>query len=216
MRANMPPMGEACAGRVAVVTGARSGDRQGHRRPAGSRGGAGGGYQLMNEWTDAQIENVFQLNFWAPWQLCRRVLPGMKQRGQGWILNISSAAAVAPDGPPFSQALPALRGTIYGGTKAMLDRWTVSVAAEAHESNVAVNALSPQAAALTETLLQRRANLPPDVVEPLDTMAEAALALCTADPKTLTGKVTYSLSLLHDLRRPVYDLHGKELVDGYQ
>ena len=177
---------------------------------------AGGGYQLMNEWTDEQIENVFQLNFWAPWQLCRRVLPGMMERRRGWVLNISSAAAIPPSGPPFSQALPALRGTIYGGTKAMLDRWTVSVAAEAYEQNVAVNALSPQAAALTETLLTRRANLPPDVVEPLDTMAEAALALCTADPKTLTGQVTYSLALLLELQRPVYDLLGQTLVDGYQ
>src|SRR3954471_6511573 len=138
---------------------------------------AGGGYQLMNEWTDSQISEVFELNFWAPWQLTRRVLPGMKERKRGWILNISSAAAIQPKGPPFAASIVSTRGTIYGGSKAMLDRWTVSVAAEAFDDGVAVNALSPQGAALTESLLVRRPDIPRDGIEPLETMAEAALAL---------------------------------------
>src|SRR5690349_4994707 len=53
---------------------------------------AGGGYQFFLEWTDAQIERVLQLNFWVPWRLVRRTLPGMRERGGGAILNISSAS----------------------------------------------------------------------------------------------------------------------------
>jgi hypothetical protein len=52
--------------------------------------------------------------------------------------------------------------------------------------------------------------------EPLDTMAEAALALCSGDPEQLTGRIAYSLQLLLELRRPVRDLSGDELVDGWQ
>jgi hypothetical protein len=52
--------------------------------------------------------------------------------------------------------------------------------------------------------------------EPLETMAEAALALCTGDPDVLTGRIAYSLQLLVELQRPVLDLHGEQLVDGWQ
>jgi NAD(P)-dependent dehydrogenase (short-subunit alcohol dehydrogenase family) len=97
----------------------------------------------------------------------------------------------------------------------MLDRWTVSVAAEVQGTGVVVNALSPQAAALTETLLTRRAGIPPALIEPLDTMAEAALALCTGDPDTLTGRVAYSLALLADLGRPVLDLAGEKVLEEW-
>jgi hypothetical protein len=47
-------------------------------------------------------------------------------------------------------------------------------------------------------------------------LAEAALALCTGDPNVLTGRIAYSLQLLLELRRPVRDLRGGELVDGWQ
>jgi NAD(P)-dependent dehydrogenase (short-subunit alcohol dehydrogenase family) len=178
---------------------------------------AGGGYQFFMEWTDAQIERVLQLNFWVPWRLVRRTLPGMRERHVGSILNISSATAIHPQGPPFAPNVTASKGTIYGGTKAMLDRWTISLAAELHaeDAGISVNALSPQAAAATESLVGN-AWFPEYLFEPLDTMAEAALALCTGDPKTLTGQITYSLALLQLLGRPVYELSGTELLDGWQ
>jgi hypothetical protein len=47
-------------------------------------------------------------------------------------------------------------------------------------------------------------------------MAEAALALATADPAVLTGRIAYSLQLLLELRRPVLDLAGEELILGWQ
>jgi hypothetical protein len=47
-------------------------------------------------------------------------------------------------------------------------------------------------------------------------MAEAALLLCTADPREVTGRVAYSLPLLKELNRPVRTLDGKELLSGWQ
>jgi NAD(P)-dependent dehydrogenase (short-subunit alcohol dehydrogenase family) len=176
---------------------------------------AGGGYRPFFEWTDEQIGTVLQLNFWVPWNFVRAALPGMQERGRGWILNVSSASAITPQGPPFPKGAPSQFGTIYGGTKAFLDRWTVSLASELYGSGVAVNAISPQAAAATESLVTY-SQVPEALTEPLDTMAESALALCSCDPAELTGVIGYSLQLIADLDRPVYDLTGKRLVDGWQ
>ncbi len=176
---------------------------------------AGGGYRPFLEWTDEQIAGVLELNFWACWHLARRVVPGMLELGRGWILNVSSQAAVSPVGPPFPTTQPATFGTVYGGTKAFLDRWTVSLAAELSGRHIAVNTIAPQAAAATEVLLEY-ASLPDYLYEPLDTMAEGALALCTGDPAVLTGQVTTSLQLLVDLQRPVFDLLGRALLDDWQ
>ena len=85
---------------------------------------AAGGYHPFLDWDDADIARAIEVNFWAPWQLTRRVLPGMRERGRGWIVNVSSVAARVPPGPPFPETLPSVQGTVYGGTKAMLDRWT--------------------------------------------------------------------------------------------
>lgn len=42
-------------------------------------------------------------------------------------------------------------------------------------------------------------------------MAEAALALCTCDPATMTGHVAYSLRLIEELDRPIRTLDGRAL-----
>ena len=176
---------------------------------------AGGGFRPFLEWTDARIATVLELNFWAPWHLIRRTLPGMRERRAGWIINVSSQTATEPTGPPFPPINTIGLSTIYGGSKAFLNRWTKSLAVEVYGEGIAVNTLAPQAAAATEMLV-RYSNLADYVYEPLDTMAEAALALATADPEVLTGQVTYSLQLLVDLQRSVYDLTGEHLVDGWQ
>ena len=176
---------------------------------------AGGGFRPFLDWTDEQIATVLQLNFWLPWNLIRAVLPGMQARGRGWILNVSSATAFLPEGPPFPESAPSRYGTIYGGTKAFLDRWTASLASELYGSGIAVNTIAPQAAAATESLVTY-SQVPEALTEPLDTMAESALALCSGDPDVLTGVIGYSLQVLVDLERPVYDLSGRSLVDGWQ
>jgi NAD(P)-dependent dehydrogenase (short-subunit alcohol dehydrogenase family) len=175
---------------------------------------AAGGYKRFLEWSDRSIAKVIQVNFWAPWHLVARVLPGMQQRGRGWIINVSSASAKPPTGPPFPPTAPSQLGTIYGGTKAFLDRWTASLAAEVVDDGIAANTLAPQAAAATEVLVEY-SDLPEELYEPLETMAEAALALATADPRVLTGRITYSLELLHELARPTLDLAGKAPLDDW-
>jgi citronellol/citronellal dehydrogenase len=136
----------------------------------------------------------------------------------GSILNISSATSQVPEGPPFAD-----RGiggaSAYGGSKAWLERATVGAAVELAGTGVSANTLAPEYAVITEGAdammgdLKARTDI---VLEPVATMAEAALALLTGDPDVLTGQVAYSLSLLRALDRPVRDLDGVTLVEGWQ
>ena len=176
---------------------------------------AAGSFRPFMEWTDVAMATILDLNFWAPWHLIRRVLPGMRERGAGWIVNMSSQTAVEPLGPPFPATHPSIQGTMYGGSKAFLNRWTASLAAELYGEGIAVSSLAPEAAAATEVLVEY-SDIAAELYEPLETMAEATLALCTGDPAALTGKVTTSLQLLVDLGRPVRDLRGEALVPGWQ
>ena len=155
-----------------------------------------------------------EVNVWAAWELSQLVLPGMLARGAGWIVNVSSRAAGPNVGPPYRPS-PVGSQTLYGGTKAMLDRITTGAAMDLYEANIAVNTLAPEAAVATENA-RSWLQLPESICEPEETMAEAALALATCDPRTLTGRITYSLSLLVELGRPVYALDGKSLLAGWQ
>jgi citronellol/citronellal dehydrogenase len=167
---------------------------------------------------DSMTAEVFrestQVNVWAAWQLAILAIPGMRTRGAGWILNISSRSAGPRVGPPYPPN--ELAGQcLYAGTKAMLDRLTTGAAMELYNDNIAVNTLAPESAVATDHALSV-AHLRPDHCEPLETMAEAALALCTCDPKMMTGRVSYSLSLLAELNLAVHTLDGQDLLDGWQ
>jgi len=173
------------------------------------------GYHPFDQARPEDLERCLQVNLWAPWELMTQVVASMRERGRGWILNLTSFAAELPPGPPFPTNKPATGGFQYGASKAALNRLTVAAASECFGHGVAVNGLTPQAAIATPNLVAA-GWVDDKMFEPLDTMAEAALALCSGDPATLTGRIAFSLQLLLELSRPVRDLHGKNLVAGWQ
>lgn len=66
----------------------------------------------------------------------------------------------------------------------------MSVAAELYDDSITMGtALAPQSAIATPHLVAR-GDVDPSHFEPLETMAEAALALATGDPSILTGQNT--------------------------
>jgi NAD(P)-dependent dehydrogenase (short-subunit alcohol dehydrogenase family) len=175
-------------------------------------------YQPFDRLTRRDLEVSQEINVFGPWALMQAALPGMRLRGRGWILNMTTSVAELPQGPPFPSTGPAKAGTLYGGTKAMLNRVTIGVAAEVEGQGIAVNALTPQAAILTPALERARASgtIHEDLFEPLETMIEAAMALCTEGPERLHARIAYSLDLLVELGRPVRSLDGRTLVEGWQ
>lgn len=157
-------------------------------------------FEPVETFDAGRYRTMFEVQVRAPFELCQLVLPGMRERRHGWILNVSSGAARHPQGPPYGQMLPG--GTVYGMCKAALERFTTGLAAEVFASGVAVNAVSPAGLVATPGVvhhgLDRR--VPAEALEPPEIMAEAALVLCSGDPAELTGRVTTSRRLLAETR----------------
>ena len=151
------------------------------------------------DFSDRRLRLMFEVQVYAPMHLSQLLVPGMAAKGQGWILNISSGAARHPHpGAPHA----GMGATMYGMCKAALERLSTGLAAELHESNVAVNALSPNRVVPTPGTVHHhlvRPDDPSQVVEPPEVMAAASLALCSRPPRELTGRVAYSQDLLAEL-----------------
>lgn len=90
---------------------------------------------------------MIQLNNIALVELTHLFLPGMKQRGSGGIINVSSIAAFQP--------LPYL--SIYAATKAFVLSFTEAIWAENKDSGVHIMALCPGP---TESQFVERAEFP--------------------------------------------------------
>ncbi|MFT5334778.1 MAG: citronellol/citronellal dehydrogenase, partial [Halioglobus sp.] len=89
---------------------------------------AGSKMKLPSQVTTRERNWMFDLNLNAPIDLAQQALSGMRDRGQGWILNISSATADQPVVPyPDSQTAAHIIGA-YGATKAALNRYTQALA----------------------------------------------------------------------------------------
>jgi NAD(P)-dependent dehydrogenase (short-subunit alcohol dehydrogenase family) len=89
-------------------------------------------------------------------------------------------------------------------------RLSAGLAAEVWDDGIAVNALAPVAAVRTPGV-EALGMLPldrPDLIEPVEVMVEAALALVTGDPRVLTGRIAYSRPLLAELGRSPRALDG--------
>jgi NAD(P)-dependent dehydrogenase (short-subunit alcohol dehydrogenase family) len=155
-------------------------------------------YARVEDFAPRRNALMFEVQVQAPFHLARLVLPGMREQGAGWILNISSGAARHPGIPPGPRA--ARGGTVYGMCKAALERFSTGLAAELYPDNIAVNALSPSRVVPTPgTIFHRLTTADDPAAEPPAVMAEAALMLCHRDPRTLTGRITYSRDLLAEL-----------------
>lgn len=156
-------------------------------------------YLPFTEFPEKRYRLMFEVQVRAPFELAQLVVPGMRERGAGWILNITSRAGVHPQGPPFDELYK--RGfSVYGMVKAALDRFSTGLAVEVYDDGIAVNSLAPWDNVMTpgagvHDLLE---GFP---TEDISLTAEAALALCSGDPRRLTGRVAFSQPLLAELQR---------------
>jgi NAD(P)-dependent dehydrogenase (short-subunit alcohol dehydrogenase family) len=82
------------------------------------------------EWTQALAVNLL-----GTVAFCRAVVPGMRRRGYGKIVNLSGGGATAP--------LP--RFSAYAASKAAVVRFTETLAEELADARVDVNAIAPGA-----------------------------------------------------------------------
>lgn len=131
----------------------------------------------------------------APFHLSQLVLPSMIERKSGWILNISSHAALHPEKDVSGRG-----GTVYGMCKAALERFTTGLASEVYSHNIGVNVISPGLVATPGVVHHKLITdeTPEERITPVENMAEACLRLVHGDVKDLTGKITYAVDVLSD------------------
>jgi citronellol/citronellal dehydrogenase len=167
-------------------------------------------YQPLADFPLHRRRLTFEVNVHAPLDLAQAALSGMRDAGEGWIVNLPSASARDIDGPPFDLVEPGTSLAVYAASKAALNRITNGLGAELHGTGIRVNAIQPAAAVLTEgaTALVGDA-LRPDQVETLEEMVEGVLALCDC-PEDVTGRTTVSLDLIRDWDLPVRGLDGHQ------
>jgi NAD(P)-dependent dehydrogenase (short-subunit alcohol dehydrogenase family) len=144
-------------------------------------------YLSIDDTSERRLRVAYEVNVITPYLLTKAVVPAMRERGAGWIVNITSAIVDTNQLTSPQQ----VRSSTYAPSKAALDRLTVSFATELRDTGVAINALAPERAVATEGATAVM-ELPPEWCEPVDVMADAALALATCDPAQENGLVVRS------------------------
>ena len=87
----------------------------------------------LEEYPWQELQRVFRVNVLAPLHLAQLALPGMRARGEGVIINVTSDAGV--------EAYPGWGG--YGASKAALEHVSRTLAAELEGTGVRIYAVDP-------------------------------------------------------------------------
>jgi NAD(P)-dependent dehydrogenase (short-subunit alcohol dehydrogenase family) len=144
-----------------------------------------------NEWT-AWVQAI-EIDLYGAVLLCRAIVPQLKRRGYGKIIQLSGGGATAP--------LPRL--SAYATAKAAVVRFAETLALEVRENKIDVNCIAP--GALNTRMLDEVLAAGPDAVgkdfyerslkqkesggAPLDKGAALAVFLASAQSDGITGKL---------------------------
>ena len=165
-------------------------------------------YQPVGDFPLKRRRILFEVNVHAPLDLAQAAIPAMVDAGEGWIVNVSSATARHWTGPPFALGSQGTTLTMYGASKAALNRMTNGLGAELFGTGVRVNTVEPRAAVLSEGAEALvGATLRPEQIETMEQMVEAIVMLCgCADD--FTGQTCVSLDLIDEFGLAVHGLDG--------
>ena len=156
----------------------------------------------LSEFRQKHYDLMMSVQVWAPFYLSQLVLPGMRERGHGRILNVSSGAAIHPD-----KTLAARGGTVYGMCKAALERMTTGLAQETYYDGIGVNVISPGLVATPGVEHHKLINdSNRDSVTPVEHMAEACLHLVHGDSQQMTGRIDYADDVMKEFSLQARDI----------
>lgn len=132
----------------------------------------------LEQITDAEIEEQIDLNLRAVILCTQAVVPSMRRRSRGRIVNVGSRAALGKPGR-----------SVYGATKAALVGLTRTWALELAAAGITVNTVAPGPVA-TELFL---ANNPPDSALTKNLLAQIPLGRI-GRPEDVAGAIAFLLS----------------------
>ena len=140
----------------------------------------------IDKFPEKRMKLMWDVQVFGPIEMCQMVLDGMRQKGRGHMIYISSGAAFHPRQP----YTPGGGGTIYGMCKAAMERFSTGFASEVYNDNIAVNAISPGLVATPGTVLHKLVNEnTKDRESPVEAISEAVCYIARTDPKQITGRV---------------------------
>ena len=152
-------------------------------------------FMPVTEFPEKRFKLMMEVQVYAPFHLSQLVLPSMRERKQGWIVNISSGAGLHPKAPDTRRG----GGTVYGMCKAALERFTTGLASEVYDDGIAVNVVSPGLVDTPGVAVHGLINAATKSrVQPIKYIAEAVYRLASGDPKTLTGTINYAEPFLKE------------------
>lgn len=151
----------------------------------------------LDEFPERRVRLMMEMHVLAPLHLSQLSIPAMRERGRGWILNITSVGGDLPEGPPFFDFDRTAGFGIYGTVKAALNRLTKSLAAELYDDGIAVNAAAPTNPVATPGA--GALDLAKVDTEDIELITQTAFILCTGDAKTLTGRIAHTQSFLREI-----------------
>jgi NAD(P)-dependent dehydrogenase (short-subunit alcohol dehydrogenase family) len=157
------------------------------------------------ETTDAELRALFDLHVFGPAALVRAVLPGMRERGTGAIVQMSSFGGQVAY-PGFSA---------YCATKFALEGYSEALAAEVGPHGIAVVVVEPGAfrTAFSGPALVQSARIPAydPTVGPIREMITGIGGAQPGDPAKAAAAILAALDAEHPpLRLPL----GDDAVDG--
>src|SRR6476646_6223492 len=87
----------------------------------------------LDGFPEKRVRLMLEMHLVGPLHLSQLAIPAMRERGRGWILNLTSVGGDLPPGPPFSEFDTSAGFGIYGTAKAARNRLTKSLAAELYD-----------------------------------------------------------------------------------
>ena len=135
-------------------------------------------------------DQVMAVNPRASFLMCKHFLPTMIEKKSGSIINLSSPAGRGP--------APGM--AVYSSSKAAVDYFTLSLAEETREHNIAVNCIAPTGGIYSEgnlQLFQDQAWI--DTWEPREHFALAVAWLAKQDARSFTGNLVWSRQLISQM-----------------
>jgi short-subunit dehydrogenase len=171
----------------------------------------------IERYTPEELAGVVQVNLTAPIVLTRLVLPYLRTRGGGAIVNVASIAGRIPVG----------HEAVYSATKFGLRAFTFALQEELEGSGITVSAVSP--GPVDTGFIMENIEEVPDLVfaQPMSTAAEVARLIldCAADgaPERVIPQLTgylatagYLFPALRSVMLPMMERRGKQAKDKYR
>jgi len=171
----------------------------------------------IERYAPEELAAVVQVNLTAPIVLTRLVLPYLRTRGRGAVVNVASIAGRVPVG----------HEAVYSATKFGLRAFTFAMQEELHGSGITISAVSPGPVE-TGFIMENLADVP-DVVfaQPMSSAEDVAKLIldCAADgtPERVIPQVTgylataaYLFPALRDVMLPMMEKRGKQAKEEYR